>query len=333
MKKYLLLFALVFVNTGAFTQAFGWRELGIENNALRANGSIGSLCTGAGGQVYALIYDSSGLCRNHISTSFGIAWETIGPNGYPNFCGSNICTGGFGFNLYALCNPNPDKSTFVAKYSLGDWTLLPYPGTGVFVYFAIYSICSDLLDNLYAGGVIYDSIWIHSILKWESALSKWRILPIKVPGGTAGEWINSLCTGSLGTVYVSGNIGDSLGWQVYEWNDITEKWSQLGSGNDGLCANGYVNSLCTDLMGNVYAAGGFTNSSGKCYVAEWDGFKWGELGGSNSLNVNGGISSICSDAFGNIYAGGSFTNDSGYCYVAKWDQMSWSELGNGENAL
>lgn len=333
MKTYLVLFAIVFGNMGAFAQAFGWRELGIGNNALHANGFIFSLSTGAGGEVYAGIYNNSDTGSCYISKSYGITWDTIGTNGYPNFSGRNICTGGFGFNLYALCHPDPYKSTFVAKYSFGDWTLLPYPGTGVYYYGWMISICSDVLDNLYAGGYIFDTNFIHSVLKWETSLSKWRILPVNVPGLVPGGSILSLSSGSLGTVYISGNIGDSLGRQVYEWNDITEKWRKLGNGNDGLCANGYVLSLCTGSLGNVYAAGNFTNSSGKYYVAEWDGFSWGELGGINGLNVNGSISSICADVFGNIYAGGSFTNDSGYYYVAKWDGMSWNELGKGENAL
>jgi len=102
-------------------------------------------------------------------------------------------------------------------------------------------------------------------------------------------------------------------------------------GGNTLMADASIRTLCTDLAGNIYAAGWFTNSSGKYYVAKWNGNNWSELGG-NALAANDGINSICSDAAGNIYAAGWFTNSSGNCYVAKWNGSAWSELG-GTNAL
>jgi len=112
-----------------------------------------------------------------------------------------------------------------------------------------------------------------------------------------------------------------------------QSWSELG-GTNALAANNEIQSICTDKSGNVYAAGSFTNSSGKEYVAKWNKATntWSELGGKNSLAANASILSVCIDNSGNVYTAGYFTNSSSKCYVAKWNGSAWSELG-GLNAL
>ena len=112
---------------------------------------------------------------------------------------------------------------------------------------------------------------------------------------------------------------------------VNAQWSELG-GVNGLSANGFIFSICTNALGNVYATGEFTNSSGNRYVAKWNGTAWSELGGLNGLSANSAIFSIYTDALGNVYAGGDFTNDSGKRYVAKWNGTVWNELG-GLNGL
>jgi hypothetical protein len=92
-------------------------------------------------------------------------------------------------------------------------------------------------------------------------------------------------------------------------------------------------AITSDGSGNIYAAGYFTNSSGYCYVARWNGTKWEDIG----LNANNGIYALTSDASGNIYAVGSFTNGAtpsgGNNYVARWDGTSWSDIGQSNNNL
>ncbi|HKC37791.1 MAG TPA: T9SS type A sorting domain-containing protein [Chitinophagaceae bacterium] len=114
-------------------------------------------------------------------------------------------------------------------------------------------------------------------------------------------------------------------------SSLYAQWSELG-GLNGLAANNLINSVCSDALGNMYAGGDFTNSSGNWYVAKWNGTAWSELGGLNGLAANNLIASVCSDASGNIYAAGFFTNSSGNRYVAKWNGTAWSELG-GLNGL
>ena len=108
-------------------------------------------------------------------------------------------------------------------------------------------------------------------------------------------------------------------------------WTELG-GLNSLGANSIVETTCSDALGNIYAAGQFTNSSGKNYVAKWNGSSWSELGGLNGLSASNTIKSICTDPSGNIYAAGDFINSSAKAYVAKWNGTSWTELG-GLNAL
>ena len=58
---------------------------------------------------------------------------------------------------------------------------------------------------------------------------------------------------------------------------VAQAWSELG-GLNGLGANGTIYSMCKDAVGNIYAAGTFTNSSGNRYVAKYNGTSWSELG-------------------------------------------------------
>lgn len=93
-------------------------------------------------------------------------------------------------------------------------------------------------------------------------------------------------------------------------------WTELGVGY----FNASIFTICLDNQGNLYAAGGFTNSAGKFFVAKWDGIAWTELG---NLNVDGTISSICADDAGNIYAVG-FTDNNLEAYMAIWNGSSWT---------
>jgi len=115
-----------------------------------------------------------------------------------------------------------------------------------------------------------------------------------------------------------------------------QAWIELGVGPNALRANNTIWSLLADPSGNIYAAGGFTDSAtyieGHSYVAKWNGSSWSTLGtDANALNANNAIYSIIQDISNNIYAAGNFVDNSGYQYVAKWNGTAWSEL-SGLNA-
>jgi hypothetical protein len=111
-----------------------------------------------------------------------------------------------------------------------------------------------------------------------------------------------------------------------------QAWIELGTNANALNANNSIWSILADPQGNIYAAGGFTDSptyiEGHSYVAKWNGNSWSQLGtGANALNANNAIYAIHQDAAGNIYAGGKFLDINGKEYVAKWNGTSWTELG------
>jgi len=140
-------------------------------------------------------------------------------------------------------------------------------------------------------------------------------------------YITALAVDDYGTIYAGAGFynGGTVKFNVAKWNGTI--WAQLGTGANALNANNEVAVITTDKAGNVYAAGGFTDSSGYNYVAKWDGIRWSELGvGSNALAVKYGILSIAVDKLGNVYAGVSIKVDSSY--IAKWNGATWSKLGS-----
>ena len=151
----------------------------------------------------------------------------------------------------------------------------------------------------------------------------------------ANSGIFTSCMDNAGNIYVAGDF--TQGTYSYTAKKYVAKWdgnswTELG-GLNSLGANGLIYSICTDKLGNVYAAGAFTNGSdrlsGNNYVAKWDGISWTELGGVNALGKKGTILSICSDTNGNIYAAGNLKNTSGFYYVAEYHSNGgvWGEAG------
>lgn len=119
------------------------------------------------------------------------------------------------------------------------------------------------------------------------------------------------------------------------------QWVELGAPAHTLGANNIIFSIVTDVSGNVYAAGEFSDTNTHTYyVAKWTGDSvWQPLGtGTNALKANGYIYSLAIDASGNVYAAGAFTDglhqSTGNIYVAKWDGSTWTKLGaNGVSTV
>ena len=126
----------------------------------------------------------------------------------------------------------------------------------------------------------------------------------------ANDIIKTMTSDPAGNIYVAGHFSNSNSpasgkRYVAKWNGSV--WSELG-GLNALSANAPILAVASDLQGNIYAGGAFTNASGKTYVAKWTASTntWSELGGLNALNANASILSITTDAAGNVYAAGNF---------------------------
>ena len=115
------------------------------------------------------------------------------------------------------------------------------------------------------------------------------------------------------------------------FSNVYGQWSELVGLNTN---NKTIQSICSDFNGNIYAAGDFTNSQGKHYVAKYDGIKWSELGGINSFGSDLTIYSIVCDTNGNLYASAGRNVSSVHKpYVVKYDGSKWIEVGNWEANL
>lgn len=174
----------------------------------------------------------------------------------------------------------------------------------------LFSICTDQNNNVYACGNLSGNNGQRGVIKYNG--SSWSFLP------TITGILDALCSDKFGNIYVAvvdyGVVGPPRCY-VAKFNGTT--WSELG-GNNSLNANSAINTLYCDGNGTIYAAGDFTNQSGKRYVAKFDGTTWSELGGANSLSANDQINVITSDTLDNILVAGRFKNSSGNIYIAKY---------------
>ncbi len=200
----------------------------------------------------------------------------------------------------------------------------------------INTFCVDDSDNLFAVWCTYTNMgnFFNNIVKWNG--SKWSTLG----DSTTSPYISSsqnisICKDKFGNLYTSGEdyINGKNYWVVKKWDG--NNWSILG--NSLNLFNYPILNICTDNIGNIYAAGVFTNltayPNGNTYVSKWDKFtnKWSELGGANSFPINSSIkvseiSTLCVDNHNNVYAAGNLIDSLGKYYVAKWDGQSWSKI-------
>ena len=338
MKKIIPILLFLFYANSSFAQ-FAWAEVG-GSSGISANSDIYSFSSDTSGSIYAAGYFSNANGNFYVAKFNGTSWSELG--GLNGLAANNtidvICSNKIGY-IYAggdFRNAASNNYPYVAKWNDTSWNnianLYPsYPGS-------IYGLCSDSLGNIYAGGDFKNSSGNHYVAKWNDTI--WNEV-----GGlntlsnlfsiSYSSIIHSICKDGNGNIYAAGDFRNSSGKTfVAKWDKTTNTWSELG-GLNALATNNTIFSICCDALGNIYAAGIFTNSFGKMFVAKWDKTTntWSELGGLNALAANNNIMSVCSDKFGNIYTCGAFHNSRGKFYVAKWDGTSWSSMGHLNNQI
>ena len=345
MKKLYFLF-LCLIMSSMILHAQSWSELGSGTNALNANNSIQTILTDKIGNVYVAGGFRDGINYKdgyfYVAQWNGSSWSEMGTGSNGLNANNWIYTLALDDtgNVYAAgafnIVHNSDTTKYVAKWNGIGWTEVGNSSNYLRAKQLIESVILDKSGNIYAAGGFSDSLTkAYYVAKWNG--KTWSQLGTGSNALNANGIIYSLATDKTGNIYAAGRFSDSIinytgHPYVAKWNG--SNWSELGTGANALNPNGYIKTIMTDSLGNVYAAGSFINSNGYYYVAKWNGTTWSELGTSgNTLNANLEIISMTMDHSGNIYAAGSFTDGNGYPYVAKWNGTKWSELGTGNVAL
>ena len=286
-----------------------WSELGTGENALNANGEIDAITIDGSGNIYAAGGFKNGSVRTYVAKWNGSTWAELGGGTIGALFANNtilsIAVDSKG-NLYAAGKfTNTSGNYYVAKWNGTEWAEL---GSGTLALNAngvINSICLDSKDNVYAAGTFTNTNSSRYVAKWNG--STWAQLAGSGDANFFGyTTIVTITSDSSGNIYASQHDGVT----VNKWNGSA--WAVLG-GN--LTSVASINSIKTDRLGNVYAAGTIDDDSGRVTVQKWNGANWSKLGYGFSLG--GSIQSINIDETnGYVYAGGNFSNTRGYYYIA-----------------
>jgi hypothetical protein len=189
----------------------------------------------------------------------------------------------------------------------------------------IWGLCADSRGNVYAGGYFTNSSGSQYVSIWNG--KDWQQLGSDSSIFNAPGAIYQLGVDDSGSIYAAGLFGSVMKWNGTQWN-------QLGNGEGALNANGEVDAL--QISGNyIFVSGGFTDSQGYNYVAEYDPItdSWRELGtGDSALKANGEIYYLGVAGINEVYAWGLFTDATDSYYVAKWNGEVWSKFGTAANS-
>lgn len=302
-----------------------WQDL-IGSGALAANDQINALCSDPSGNIYAAGSFTNSAGKYYVAVWNGLFWSELGgvnalAANAPIYSLRSDASG----NLYAGGEFTNGATwttgkRYVAKWNGSNWSELGGANAlGNLGNGSINTICVDNAGNVYAAGGLTNTSGKKYVAKWNGV--GWSELGS--PNGlSANASISTLCADPAGNIYAAGFFKNNVSnGKNYVATFSSGVWSELG-GLNALSASNNITSITSDVSGNIYAAGNFTNSSFKYYVAKWNGSLWSELGGDNSLNANGGINSICLDANGNLFAAGNFQNVSGNNYVARYGATS-----------
>ena len=166
---------------------------------------------------------------------------------------------------------------YVAKWDGLSWSEL---GTGICPAYhdavQIFSLLEDTSGNIYASGTFTNGANKCYVAKWDGV--SWSELGAGVNALNANSIINSICWDRYGnlyaagdftdttitmTVYPDGDSGTGHPFYVAKWDGNT--WSKVGSGTNSLNANDWIMAICSDINGNIYATGNFTDTT----VTNW----------------------------------------------------------------
>src|SRR6185437_6479133 len=296
-----------------------WSELGTGSNTLYANNSINAIVIDKQGNVYATVdsTDSNYDDYNYVAKWNGSKWSKLGPDTIFNNNIQTLAIDASG-NIYAAGDftDTSVSQNYVAKWNGSTWSKL---GTGSNVLNATDYISKLVIDkqgNVYAVGGFQDATDNYYVAKWDG--TTWSEVGAANPLDP-NDLINAIMVDDSSNVYAGGDFGDASNhFYVAKWNGT--EWSELGTGSNALPPQGPIYALASDKMGNVYAAGGYTDGVGVVhgFLSIWNGQIWLSIDSVQSnFTPNGLINILTTDSVGNLYAAGSFTDNIDKEYVAK----------------
>ncbi|MFK7911555.1 MAG: choice-of-anchor D domain-containing protein [Akkermansiaceae bacterium] len=268
---------------------------------------------------------------------------------------ADIYVGGT-FNDVADSSNSHQVASKIARWDGNSWSQMPTPNGGLNgVVYALAISGSDL----YVGGYFtaIGDMSVNKVAKWNG--NQWERLGTASQNGVAATGtVLSIYALSPTEVYVGGSffwVSDSSNGykfteRIAKWNDVTKKWSQLGTTNDNGVGN-TVYAISALSSSEVYVGGSFSDaedaSSGSIPVsriAMWNDItkRWSQLGTSSQNGTSGTVYAIHALSSTEIYAGGQFTSvkdatssNISADRIAKWDGTNWSPFGtstgNGTN--
>jgi hypothetical protein len=208
----------------------------------------------------------------------------------------------------------------VAKWNGSGWTELPLP-PGVQTYYSITNIATDKKGNVYiadgydgnGGGV--------NFAKWDG--NSWQVY-----GYVANVYY--FIVDSTGTIYAA-DFDDSQ--DTYNIIRVAPDGTQTslsgGPGKYFLNANTLVQAMAFDRAGDLYAGGGFDDSTANTYIAKWDGQSWTKIGASGAYGGfgDGTVTGIVFDNGGNLFASCRMLGSEG-TLIGKWDGHAWTSISD-----
>jgi hypothetical protein len=224
-------------------------------------------------------------------------------------------------NIYVAGNfTNTNSDCSIPKWNGTNWSKIQ----GLNDPLNSHSLKAIFCDStsLYAVGSYTNASGSSYLAKWDGSI--WSDLG----NPTTPQYYSmyDVCGDANGTIYAAFHtiIGANLtGTNIARLNN--GNWMTLPQ-IPGWTYYKSFTSFCADKFGNLYAVGGFTNSSGNYYVAKWDGTNWSELGGQNSLGASKIMTCVHLEKNGNLYVGGYNTNTNAELVISKWNGTTWSTI-------
>jgi hypothetical protein len=237
-----------------------------------------AMCSDKNGALYVVCDSFDTVFHVRLEKWDGISWTVVDTGSSPFHINNHINTMFIDtMNNIFIGGTFTDGATYgtgnvcVAKWNGISWSEV---GAGIAPQYMndieIFALLPDTSGNLYAAGNFRNSSNKCYVAKWDG--TTWSELGTGASAMNANDAIFSLCWDPGGNLYAGGAFNDTTlaitvtlpndtevihPSYVAKWNGTG--WSQLAP--NSLNANNWIMSLSSDLSGNIYSVGNFTDTS------------------------------------------------------------------------